>query len=108
MKRGELYTIAGAGDFSGKPRPGLVVQTDIFNEFHPSLTVCPVSSQLTGDTIFRVPINRDVRNGLRLDSEVEIDKLQAVWARRVGKFVGIASDDVMSAVDLALRRWLQI
>ena len=37
MKRGDLVTIALQGDYS-KPRPALVIQTDLFDE-HPSVTV---------------------------------------------------------------------
>ncbi len=37
MKRGDLVTIALPGDY-GKPRPALVVQSDLFSE-HPSVTV---------------------------------------------------------------------
>ena len=33
MKRGDFVTIAMQGDV-GKPRPALVVQSDLFNEAH--------------------------------------------------------------------------
>ena len=98
----------GRGDFSTKPRPSLVVQADAFNEYHPSITVCPITSLVSGDSFFRVGITADSANGLRKDSEVEIDRLQAIWRERTREVIGRASDEVMFAVDQALRRWLAL
>ena len=39
-------TIALQGDY-GKPRPALVLQSDLFSE-HPSVTVLPVTSEMRG------------------------------------------------------------
>ena len=108
MLRGDIYAVAGAGDFSGKPRPGLVVQSDLYNEFHPSVTVCPLSSHMTGDSLYRIPIYPDTQNALKWESEIEIDKIQAIWLHRLGRPIGRASDEVMAMVDAALRRWLDI
>ena len=108
MTRGDIFAIAGKGDFSTKPRPGLIVQSDLYNSVHPSVTVCPISSAATGDRLYRVPIARDDANGLRLDSEIEIDKVQAVWLARLGPRIGSASNAVMTDVDRALRRWLDL
>ena len=108
MRRGDIYAIARSGDFSGKPRPGVIVQFDLFNEYHPSITVCPLSGHITNDHLYRVSIACDEGNGLKMDSEIEIDKVQSVWRQRVGRHIGRASDDVMAAVDVALRRWLDL
>ena len=90
----------------GKPRPALIVQSDLFNEFHPSVTVCPISSHLTDDHLYRVPMAQSAETGLVWDSEVEVDKVTTIWVRRIGRRVGQAPDDVMFAVAIALRRWL--
>lgn len=29
MKRGEIWTVAGGGDYAGKPRPVVIVQHDV-------------------------------------------------------------------------------
>jgi PemK-like, MazF-like toxin of type II toxin-antitoxin system len=34
MKRGDVVVVALPGDF-GKPRPALIIQSDLFNETHP-------------------------------------------------------------------------
>jgi mRNA interferase MazF len=108
MKRGEIYAVAGKGDFSTKPRPGLIVQSDLFNPHHPSVTVCPISSTMTSDRLFRISIARDEANGLREDSEVEVDKIQAVRIDRIRDRIGQASEDVTARVDEALRLWLDL
>ena len=108
MRRGEIWSFVGKGDFSSKPRPGLIVQSDLFNPHHPSVTACLISSTLTGDYLFRVAVAHDAGNGLLEDSEIAIDKIQAVRIERLGKPIGIASDEVMAQVDNALRRWLDL
>jgi mRNA interferase MazF len=108
MKRGEFYTFVGKGDFSGKPRPGLVVQSDLFNEYHPSVSVCPITSSLTGDHLFRILVRRDAINGLEADSEVEVDKIQSVRIGRVDRLVGSIGDEELGMVDVALRLWLDL
>jgi mRNA interferase MazF len=108
MKRGEIHTFVGKGDFSGKPRPGLIVQSDLFNEYHPSVSVCPITSGLTGDHLFRVLLNKNAGNGLEADSEIEIDKVQSVKMDRVDKYVGAITDEEIDIVDGALRLWLDL
>lgn len=108
MKRGQIVVSSGRGDFSTKPRPGLIVQANLFNAHHPAFTVCPITTHLTGDHLYRVPIAREEANGLEEDSEIEIDRVQAIWRVRIRKVVGEASADVMSRVDGALKLWLDL
>jgi mRNA interferase MazF len=46
MKRGEIWTLAGGPDYAGKPRPCVVLQSDVFTETA-SLTICTVTSDPT-------------------------------------------------------------
>ena len=32
LKRGDVVTVSGSGDFAGKPRPAIVVQSDLFTK----------------------------------------------------------------------------
>ena len=100
--------MVGKGDFSSKPRPGLVVQANAFNDQHPAITVCPITSHVAGDGLFRIAITPDPINGLARESEIEIDRLQAVWRVRIHRTIGTASDDIMFTVDQALRRWMAL
>lgn len=108
MKRGDIVLTIGRGDFPTKPRPSIVVQSDLFNADHPAITVCPITSRLTGDSLFRVALSADDTIGLRRDSEIEIDLVQAIRRERLGDTVGTASEQVMALVDQALRRWLAL
>ena len=56
VKRGDLVVVAVPGD-NGKPRPAVVVQADVFNETHVSVTLVSVTStfgHLEDDTLLRV------------------------------------------------------
>ena len=68
MKRGDVVTIALQGDY-GKPRPALVVQSDLFDA-HPSVTVLPITSELRETPLFRVDVEPNDANGLRKKSQV--------------------------------------
>ena len=105
--RGELVTAIVPGDF-GKPRPVVIVQANAFVEHHPSVTVCPLTTHLTGLRLFRIMVAPDKRNGLNEPSEVMIDKLNSLRQERIGITIGRLSALDLSAIDDALRRWLDL
>jgi len=105
--RGDVVAAIVPGDF-GKPRPVVIVQADAFLEHHASLTVCPLTSHVTGLRLFRVAIAPDKRNGLKEPSEVMVDKLSSLRRERIGDSIGRLSALDMRAVDDALRRWLAL
>ncbi|MYD87803.1 MAG: type II toxin-antitoxin system PemK/MazF family toxin, partial [Acidobacteria bacterium] len=45
LRRGDVVTVAASGDF-GKPRPAVVVQSDVFPHEHASVIVCQMTSTL--------------------------------------------------------------
>lgn len=95
MRRGDLVTIALQGNY-GKPRPALVVQSDLFSE-HPSVVILPVTSELRNTPLFRVLITPSETNGLSKISEVMIDKMQTVPRDKVGEVFGrLAQEDMLS------------
>ncbi|MHB1273901.1 MAG: type II toxin-antitoxin system PemK/MazF family toxin [Rhodanobacter sp.] len=106
MKRGDLVTIATAGDF-GKPRPALVVQADAFEPI-PSVTVLPLSSEIHDEHLIRITVQPTKGNGLRVPSQVMVDKTTTVPRTRVGSVIGHAGQDTMQAVSLALGRFLGV
>ena len=104
MKRGELVTIVLQGTY-GKPRPALIVQSDLFAE-HPSVTILPVTSDLRQTPLFRVEIDPTAQNGLQTRSQVMIDKAQTVPVEKIGKVFGHLDVAAMVAVTRALAVWL--
>jgi mRNA interferase MazF len=106
MRRGDLVTIALQGDY-GKPRPALVVQSDLFSE-HPSLTVLPVTGELRHLPLFRVPVTPSQANGLNKPSEIMIDKAQTVARERIGEVFGHLAEEDMLAVNRSLAVFLGV
>lgn len=100
MKRGDLVTISLSGDY-GKPRPALVIQSDLFDA-HLSVTVLPVTSELREAPLFRVRVEPTADNGLRKSSEVMIDKAHTVAREKIGKTIGRLDDESMLAVNRGL------
>lgn len=104
MKRGDLVPVALQGDY-GKPRPALIIQSDLFSE-HPSVTLLPVTSELRDTPLFRIPVAPTPQNGLKTPSQVMIDKAQSVPRDKVGAPFGRLEDETVLAVDRALAVFL--
>ena len=104
MTRGDLVTIALAGDY-GKPRPALVIQADLFDA-HPSVTILPVTSELRDAPLFRIAVPPSATNGLHKPSQVMVDKPQTVARTKIGKTIGRLDDEAMLGVNRALAVFL--
>ena len=99
-------TVALPGAY-GKPRPALVVQSDLFDE-HPSVTILPVTGELRPTPLFRVDVAPSAANGLRKPSQVMVDKAQSVPREKLGEPFGRLEDDELLAVTRALALFLGI
>ena len=97
MRRGDLVTVALSGDY-GKPRPAVVVQSDLFEE-HPSVTVLPLTSELRDAPLFRLRVEATAETGLRVASEVMVDKAVTVARAKVGPAFGRLDADARAALD---------
>ena len=107
MRRGQFVTVATSGDY-GKPRPALVVQSDLFAEL-PSVVICPLTTMLREDADqFRLEVDPSKRNGLREVSQIAIDKITVVPAAKIGGVIGEASDALLTRVNRALALFLGI
>lgn len=104
MRRGDLVTVALQGDL-GKPRPALVIQSDLFNE-HPSVVILPVTGELRDAPLFRIAAHPSEASGLAKSSQVMVDKPQSVSRDRVGPVIGRLDDESMLAVTRALAVFL--
>jgi mRNA interferase MazF len=107
VTRGEVITVALPGDY-GKPRPAVIVQADLFNETHASVTVAPVTSTLVNAPLFRLAVEPSPRNGLRTLSQVMVDKLTTVRRERIGATIGDVEPELLTRVNRALALWLGI
>lgn len=105
MKRGEVVTVALQGDF-GKPRPALVVQSSLVPESFRTVTILPLTSELEATPLFRITVDPSPRNGLRLISQVMVDKAMTQPRSKIGPVVGALDEGTMAKVDRALALWL--
>jgi mRNA interferase MazF len=105
--RGQFVTIVLSGDY-GKPRPALVVQSDLFADLG-SVVVCPLTTHLRDDAEqFRLDVGPTERNGLRGASQILIDKITVVPGAKIGGVIGVADDALMLRVGRALAVFLGV
>jgi mRNA interferase MazF len=102
MNRGDVVICISPGDY-GKPRPAVVVQSDLFNPTHPSIVVCPLTSELRDAPLFRVEVQPTAENSLRGPSQVMVDKIVALRRDRIGKRSGVLGSAEMARINSALR-----
>ena len=105
MRRGSIVTIALQGDF-GKPRPALVLQSDVFNDIHATITVALISSSLVQAPIFRLDVTPNKQNGLSKESQIQIDKMMSIRKERIGAVIGEIDESILVRVNRALALWL--
>lgn len=105
MKRGDIVTTALRGDY-GKPRPALVVQSDLFET--DSVTLLLITSTLQTASFLRVDISPTEANGLRKPSQVQIDRLISTPRERIGAVVGSVSSSLLQVVDRRLVSFLAL
>ena len=101
MRRGDVVTVAAAGDY-GKPRPAVVVQSDAFPESHASVIVCQLTSDLVDAADFRITVEPSPRNGLRARSQVTADKPVTIRRERIGRLIGRLTEQEMVTLNAAL------
>jgi mRNA interferase MazF len=87
MKRGEVWTVAAGADYSGKPRPAVVVQDDDFESTR-SITICLFTTDATEAPLFRIRVEASEENALRESSALMVDKLTTVPRDELGARIG--------------------
>jgi mRNA interferase MazF len=101
MKRGDVVIVVASGDY-GKPRPAVVVQTDAFPETFPSVVICQMTSDVADAPDFRVTIEPNEKNGLRIRSQIMADKPVTVRRERIGQLIGRLTDAEIGRLNIAL------
>lgn len=100
MKRGEIWTVAG-GVYATKPRPALIIQDDLFDATD-SITVLPFSTTALDAPLLRLPVPSSEVTGLRLDSQLMIDKITTVRRSNVQERIGRLTSQQLVDVERAL------
>lgn len=108
MHRGDVVTVADrTGQFTGKPRPAVVVQGDAFAELA-SLTICPITTVAADIPLLRLQLVPSLALPLTHASWIEVDKITSVRRSRIGTAIGRVSDTDLVRLNGALAVFLGI
>ncbi len=92
MRRGDVWTVAGGKDYAGKARPVVILQDDSFDGTK-SITICAFTTDDTDAPLFRLPVEPNERNGLRVPCRLIVDTVTTVPKSKVGAHIGRLDDE---------------
>ena len=94
MRRGEIWTVSGGSDYTGKPRPAVIIQDNIFDATA-SVTICAFTSDPSDAPLLRLLIEPSEANGLTVASRLMVDKVTTVTKSKIGVRIGrLSSEDI--------------
>ena len=101
MTRGEIYTAAAPGPYTGKPRPVVILQDDRFDATA-SITICPFTMNPVEAPLLRLLVHPSEESGLDQPSHLMIDKVTTMPRSGVGERLGRLRDDELVALNRSL------
>ena len=87
-----VWTVAGGKDYAGKARPVVILQDDSFDGTE-SITICAFTTDDTDAPLFRLPVEPNERNGLRVPCHLMVDKVTTIPKSKVGAHIGRLDDE---------------
>ncbi|TVP60711.1 MAG: type II toxin-antitoxin system PemK/MazF family toxin [Nodularia sp. (in: Bacteria)] len=106
MKRGEIYFAnlsPAVGSEMDKRRPILIVSNDANNNASSTVTILPITSNMSRVYPFEVLLNPE-DSGLSKPSKVQAQQVRTISKQRIlGDVVGCLSQDLITLVDAALK-----
>jgi mRNA interferase MazF len=111
MKRGDIFYAnlsPTVGAEINKRRPVLIVSNDANNRAAGTVTVLPITSNITRVYPFEVALSRK-ESGLPKDSKAQAQQIRTISKERItGKAVGRLKPDKLRTVDAAIRLHLAL
>jgi mRNA interferase MazF len=111
MKRGEIYYAnlsPTVGSEIDKRRPVLVVSNDANNRAANTVTILPITSNVTRVYPFEVLLNLE-DSGLSKPSKVQAQQVRTISKQRItSDAVGSLSEEIMQLVNAALKLHLDV
>ena len=107
ITRGDIVTVAAKGRYSGKPRPALILQSDLFSALG-SVTLCLLTTDIVDAPLFRLTVEPSPANGLLQTSQIMIDKIVTVPQATIGARIGSLDREIMVRADRSLAVFLGI
>ncbi len=106
MRRGDVVAVADrSGDYTGKPRPAVIVQSDAFGTLD-SVTICPLTTVASDAPLLRLEIQPSSALSLERASWIAVDKITTVRRHRIGQSVGRLSASDLQRLNGALAVFL--
>jgi mRNA interferase MazF len=105
MRRGEIWTVAGAKDYAGKPRPVVIIQDDAFDSTE-SVTICAFTTNLAEAPLIRIVVDPSELNGLVKTSRLMADKITTVAKSKICVRIGRLEHEDMLRLDRAMLAFL--
>jgi len=101
INRGSVVLMVVPGDL-GRPRPGIIVQSDSLGPDTFTILICPSTSELDMSRRLRPVVEPTAVNGLLLRSQLRTDKLIPIRRDRVRRVIGRLEAEDCDALDRAL------
>ena len=101
MRRGEIYTAAARGAYTGKPRAVVIVQDDRFDATA-SVTVCPLTTSPIEAPLARIEVELSPTTGLDQASRIMVDKLTTMPRTNLRERLGRLPQEDLMRLDRAL------
>lgn len=107
LKRGDIIIYVLKGDY-GKPRPAVVIQSNLFNDTHASITVCPITTHIIDAPLFRLILPPTKENGLNQSSQIMTDKVMTLQRDKIREKIGVLSHEQNINLNTAIKIWLEV
>ncbi len=100
MKRGDVVLVAPSGDY-GKPRPAVLIQSDALIGSD-SVLIALMTTDLIEASLYRQTVLPDALNGLRMPSQIMIEKIMAFPRLKCRDPIGQLDQKSLAALDQKL------
>jgi mRNA interferase MazF len=100
MRRGDIVTVSAPGDY-GKPRPAVIIQSDLLGETD-SVLLCLLTSEHRDASFYRVTVDAAPPTGLHGASQIMVDKIVTVKREKCGNPIGRLDQPAMLTLNRTL------
>ncbi len=107
MNRDDLVMVSAPGGY-GRPWSAVVLQSDIFNETHASVLVCVVISDSQDAPLFRIDIQPTKGTGIKMVSQIMVDKIGALRGDRFAQYIGRVNDETLIPLNHSLALFISL
>ncbi len=107
MRRDDIAIVVVPGDY-GKPRPAVIVQSDLLNDSHASIIVCLLTTPQREIEGVRVVVEADAGTGIKERSFVMVDKVTGLTCEKVRTVVGRLDQTALQELNRCLMTVLDL